>query len=196
MRGSVDRSRSGEDPAADGVQPGLLVVAADGQHQPAVEHGHAGDLLGGVEDRAPGGVHVAGLLDHHLVGRPRRTGPRRTRLRNSVAVSVGPLLASAAHRPPESSPSQPVTVVLATHPARAGARPQRVDDALEAGEPAGDVDVGVRAGVRRGRDQRLRARLVTAEGAVAVAGGQGEGQHDGDGEREESSRVRLAAHGR
>ena len=173
---------AGEDAAADGVQPGLLVVAADGEHQPAVEHGDAGDLLGGVEDRAAGGVHVAGLLDHHLLG-----GDAEQVLA-VLGQELGRGLASGRCSRSASPPAAgelaevPGDVVLATHPAGAGARPQLVDDALEAGEPAGDVDVGVRAGVRRGRDQRLRTGLVTPEGAVAVAGGERERQRDGDGE--------------
>ena len=58
-----------EDPAADPVEPGLLLVTADGHHEPAVEHRHARDLLRGAEDGAAGGVGLAGVGHRDLLGR-------------------------------------------------------------------------------------------------------------------------------
>ena len=183
---------AGEDPATDDVEPGLLVVAADGQHESAVEHWHAGDLLRRPQHQAAAGVGLAVGRHHHRVrghaeeglgvrveerrgGRARVSGVAFGDGLVGCVAAAGQLAEVAGH------------IVLTADPARTRGLAQLVDGPLEARQPPGDVGVGVGAGVRRGRDQGRGPRVVGADRAVVVAGRHAQDQGDDGGYGEESS---------
>ena len=178
-----------EDPAADPVEPGLLLVTTDGHHQATVEHRHARDLLRGAEDGAAGGVGLAGVGHRDLLGRhPEQVlgvlveeGRRRAR---GVHGSLGGLLRGVPA--PGQLAEVAGHVVLVTDPAGPRRLAQAVDGPLQVPQPAGHVGVGVRGGVRRRGDQRRRAGLVTADRPV-VAGRHAQDEGDRGGDDEEST---------
>ena len=179
-----------EHAAADPVEPGLLLVTSDGQHESAVEHRHARDLLRGAEDGAAGGVGLAGVRHRDLLRRhPEQVlgvlVEERRRRTGGVGRRLGGLLCGV----PASGQLAEVAgdVVLVPDPAGTRRLAQAFDGPLQAPQPAGHVGVGVGGGVRRRGDQRRRPRVVTADRAVVVAGRHAQDEGDDCGDEEEST---------